>query len=314
MTEKITTAEELDALPVGSVVLDRDGDEWTKQATPAVWVTPETRPFGSEHVTRKWAPLTLVSRPDAPAPPLRPEADREALRVALTDGYWQRTGYRANWEHIGPLMDAILDAGFTLAARQPAPTVSAVDREDLDADVERALHTLYDAVDGSREKDLAFEAVSDALRRRQPAPSAEDFDVQQSDDGITRADEDREALVRRLQDEVEYRVRTAAALAKFGHSVQPEVDAGRARIAALASYRSAEDREALVEREPLDLGAIRATLAAAAPTVSAEQAKAAAVAMNDARWGAGEWPGVPGRQDLDQVGAMLAALGIEVTP
>ena len=65
MNEKITTAEELDALPVGSVVRDRDRDEWTKRATPPVWVTPETRPFGSEDVARKWAPLTLVSRPDA---------------------------------------------------------------------------------------------------------------------------------------------------------------------------------------------------------------------------------------------------------
>jgi len=65
---KITTAEELDALPVGSVVRDRDRDEWTKRATPPVWVTPETRPFafGSEDVARIWAPLTLVSRPDAP--------------------------------------------------------------------------------------------------------------------------------------------------------------------------------------------------------------------------------------------------------
>ena len=68
MNEKITTAEELDALPVGSVVRDRDRDEWTKRATPPVWVTPETRPFafGSEDVARIWAPLTLVSRPDAP--------------------------------------------------------------------------------------------------------------------------------------------------------------------------------------------------------------------------------------------------------
>lgn len=61
--------------------------------------------------------------------------------------------------------------------------------------------------------------------------------------------EDREALVRRMQDEVEYRVRTAGALAKGGHSVQPEVDAGRARIAALAARQPAPvDAETLAER------------------------------------------------------------------
>ena len=42
--------------------------------------------------------------------------DREALKAAITDGYWQRTGYRVSWQHIGPLMDAILAAGF---ARHP---------------------------------------------------------------------------------------------------------------------------------------------------------------------------------------------------
>lgn len=42
-----------------------------------------------------------------------PTADeREALKVALTEGYWKRTGYRVTWENIGPLMDAILAAGF----------------------------------------------------------------------------------------------------------------------------------------------------------------------------------------------------------
>ena len=102
MTE-ITTAEELDALPVGSVVRDRDRDEWTKRATPAVWVTPETRPFGSEYVARKWAPLTLVSRPDAPAPPAE---GRERCGVCDRDGgqHW--------YDHFP-------------AARQPAPVVSA---------------------------------------------------------------------------------------------------------------------------------------------------------------------------------------------
>lgn len=49
------------------------------------------------------------------------------------------------------------------------------------------------------------------------------------------AEVDREALVKAMQNEIEYRIRTAAALAKGGHSVQDEVNAGRARIAVLAA-------------------------------------------------------------------------------
>ena len=109
---KITTAEELDALPVGSVVRDRDRDEWTKRATPAVWVTPETRPFGSEYVARKWAPLTLVSRPDAPAPPAE---DRERCGVCDRDG-------GQHWYDHSP------------AARQPAPSFTPAQRHAAEQD------------------------------------------------------------------------------------------------------------------------------------------------------------------------------------
>ena len=51
-----------------------------------------------------------------------PTADeREALKVALTEGYWKRTGYRVTWENIGPLMDAILAAGFRRQVSHPEP-------------------------------------------------------------------------------------------------------------------------------------------------------------------------------------------------
>ena len=40
---------------------------------------------------------------------------------------------------------------------------------------------------------------------------------------------------RALADEVEYRIRTAVALAKGGHSIEDEIAAGRARAAALAA-------------------------------------------------------------------------------
>jgi len=75
MTEKITTAEELDALPVGSVVLDRDNTAWQKVEGGA-WVAPDDLDEGwpSEDLSEE-RPRFLY-RPDAPAPSAE---DREAL-------------------------------------------------------------------------------------------------------------------------------------------------------------------------------------------------------------------------------------------
>lgn len=44
------------------------------------------------------------------------------------------------------------------------------------------------------------------------------------------ADDVREALTKRLADEIEYRVRTAVALAKGGHSIAAQVTDGRASV------------------------------------------------------------------------------------
>ena len=76
MTE-ITTAEELDALPDGTRVRDRDGDVWEHWG--GEWHTRETRPFDSAWLFRKWAPLTVL--PDAPAPAAE---DRESLVSDVT--------------------------------------------------------------------------------------------------------------------------------------------------------------------------------------------------------------------------------------
>jgi len=140
MTE-ITTAEELDALPVGSVVRDRDRDEWTKRATPAVWVTPETRPFGSEYVARKWAPLTLVSRPDAPAPPAE---DRKALafehtpEAAAFGAAIEQAAHDSGvgWDEVHPteLACRLMAAGYSLATRQPAPSFTPAQRHAAEQD------------------------------------------------------------------------------------------------------------------------------------------------------------------------------------
>lgn len=62
-------------------------------------------------------------------------------------------------------------------------------------------------------------------------------------------------LVDRLADELEYRVRTAATLAKGGHSIQGEVEAGRARIAALVAAQGTADTEPDPNRQDEDRAA-----------------------------------------------------------
>ena len=58
----ITTAEELDALPDGSAVVDKEGDVLTKHAH--WWHSYETAPLMSRKVA-KYGPLTVIHEPDA---------------------------------------------------------------------------------------------------------------------------------------------------------------------------------------------------------------------------------------------------------
>ncbi|MGC4151526.1 MAG: hypothetical protein QM628_00410 [Propionicimonas sp.] len=66
----ITTAAELDALPLGTVFTDRDDDIWMISyfaGTPDVRLTsPETAELPVRAVLKKWGPLTLQWRPDQP--------------------------------------------------------------------------------------------------------------------------------------------------------------------------------------------------------------------------------------------------------
>lgn len=80
--------------------------------------------------------------------------EREALKTALTDGYWQRTGYRVTWEHVGPLMDAILAAGFRRSSRVP------VSRDELAGEIE-VMHE--DSWDDAYEYAQASEDIATGL-------------------------------------------------------------------------------------------------------------------------------------------------------
>ena len=125
MTEKITTAEELDALPVGSVVLDRDNTAWQKVEGGA-WVAPDDLDEGwpSEDLSEE-RPRFLY-RPDAPAPSTE---DRESLAEFLFWRWREDHPGSLTWESFGQpkaLFYDQADAALAwFAARRPAPTVSA---------------------------------------------------------------------------------------------------------------------------------------------------------------------------------------------
>lgn len=81
---EVTTAEELDALPIGSVVLDafqcawqktRDGD-WQAGLWRATW--DSMTGVYSENLSKNIAPLTVLFRPDAPQPATVPNLTDEA--------------------------------------------------------------------------------------------------------------------------------------------------------------------------------------------------------------------------------------------
>lgn len=95
MVEQIMTTEELDTLPIGSVVVDRDLDAWLRDG-PEAWVAAESAPFRSARILR-FGPFRVVYRPDLdPASHDRQVAERagaEAVNRAWTEGH------KAGWEH-----------------------------------------------------------------------------------------------------------------------------------------------------------------------------------------------------------------------
>jgi len=161
MTEKITTAEELDALPVGSVVVNPfDNTEYHKTRT-GKWVQSSGDLWLAEEIVRDDQEVVLY-HPDAPAPSTE---DREALaRVLVPDAFpapadgedenigrtfARRSAYRA--------ADAAL-AWF--ATRQPAPTVSA---EQVNAGARACRPTVFENRFATSEQEKTREGLRVAL-------------------------------------------------------------------------------------------------------------------------------------------------------
>lgn len=141
MTE-IRTPEELDALPVGSVVrigsgqvfarddVSGSGCDWAALGSTLLW-------WAEGVLAEHDGPATLPYRPGAPTPPLQPEADRESLAEVLRDisgKHWPDAVSGMDDCDASDILcdgpeDCVTDIAAAalawFAARQPAPTVSA---------------------------------------------------------------------------------------------------------------------------------------------------------------------------------------------
>jgi hypothetical protein len=96
VAEQITTAAELDALPMGSAAVDSMGDAWMK-ITATEWATQETAVFTSKSIARKWSPFTVVYRPD-----------RDLLAEA------EARGAKATWQAAADLVSGMVPVHFEL--------------------------------------------------------------------------------------------------------------------------------------------------------------------------------------------------------
>lgn len=117
MSEQITTAEELDALPVGSVGRGELGQTYARYE--AGWFGAG-RKHPLDVSTEVAYPVTVLYRPDAPAPLVE---DREALACIIFGGLRHRRGH-THAEVAESIADEIL-AWFAARSSQPAPSVSA---------------------------------------------------------------------------------------------------------------------------------------------------------------------------------------------
>lgn len=78
----VSTAAELDALPDGSVVRDRDDDAWQRTVQGWVSAMSSESPMDADRLTGWHAPLTVLFRPDAPQPATGDDVERAARAVA----------------------------------------------------------------------------------------------------------------------------------------------------------------------------------------------------------------------------------------
>ena len=169
MTE-ITTVEELDALPVGSVVLDAIGDAWQRGDSDDHWWCP-ANPFLSECPAEDVLEVgeggaRLLYRPNTPAPPVEDRAD---------DGVWAANLQAFIDEmHAEPIRRAVADdldpAAVERARDRIAAYLDEMDRVDA---ANRAGSRYDDTVHGINDLELRRSDIRAALAAAGPLVTPE---------------------------------------------------------------------------------------------------------------------------------------------
>jgi len=169
MTE-ITTVEELDALPVGSVVLDAIGDAWQRGDSDDHWWCP-ANPFLSECPAEDVLEVgeggaRLLYRPNTPAPSVEDRAD---------DGVWAANLQAFIDEmHAEPIRRAVADdldpAAVERARDRIAAYLDEMDRVDA---ANRAGSRYDDTVHGINDLELRRSDIRAALAAAGPLVTPE---------------------------------------------------------------------------------------------------------------------------------------------
>lgn len=127
----ITSLSELEALPVGSVVMDRDRWPMWRTSREGWCASNGTRGIEWPEIERDGIPLTVLHDPSAPVVPVASDAAVEAgveaarKRLASPSLHWGQSWIDPEaWPHV---MRAALSAGLPLLAAAPSAT-----REDIE--------------------------------------------------------------------------------------------------------------------------------------------------------------------------------------
>ncbi|MDM8084728.1 hypothetical protein QUV83_08135 [Cellulomonas cellasea] len=179
----ITTAGELDELPVGSVLLDKGGQAVWRDLYDHWCAANGTRQIRASLVIDDGAPLTLLHRPDAPPAAPTATVDREALSTVVGSVLCSVTNYpdaiqvQLLGQSIAPLTAKVVDAVLAFLATQPTPSSVDADASSWDCDECGVTLTRAEVTDPAARQWLASPGAEepDAVRHTHcPAPVAAD--------------------------------------------------------------------------------------------------------------------------------------------
>ncbi len=161
----ITTAAELDALPVGSVVRDGSGDEGHRCADGR-WCYPETALLDAEHVAKHRAPLTVLFRPDAPQlAPVSTDAVEQAISIMHAAAIMSTAFNQAEVDSAGDTLRSALAAARAGEAEDDLAPALHLAMSTLTRTLDGIVRILGDdakacEIDGEVDPDLMWETLA----------------------------------------------------------------------------------------------------------------------------------------------------------